>query len=51
MTFVRTTTTGCPAKVVRLRLGGLPVVLTMDESSGTVYVGNDDDATVSLFGD
>jgi hypothetical protein len=31
-------------------LGGFPVVLTMDESSGTVYVAHDDDGTVSLFG-
>jgi hypothetical protein len=42
-------TAGCQAKVVPLRMGGFPVALTVDESSGTVYVSNDDDGTVSLF--
>ena len=42
-------TAGCQAKVVPLRMGGFPVVLTVDESSGTVYVSNNDDGTVSLF--
>ena len=42
-------TTGCQAKVVPLRMGGFPVALTVDESSGTVYVSNNADGTVSLF--
>jgi YVTN family beta-propeller protein len=42
-------TTGCQAKVVPLRMGGWPLALTVDESSGTVYVSNNLDGTVSLF--
>src|SRR5262245_2307920 len=42
-------TTGCQAKVVPLRMGGFTLALTVDESSGTVYVSNNEDGTVSLF--
>lgn len=42
-------TAGCQAKVVPLRAGGFPAALTVDESSRTVYVSNNDDGTVSLF--
>jgi DNA-binding beta-propeller fold protein YncE len=42
-------TAGCQAKVVPLRMGGWPIALTIDESSGTVYVSNNVDGTVSLF--
>ena len=42
-------TAGGQAKVVPLRMGGWPVALTVDESSGTVYVSNNVDGTVSLF--
>ena len=42
-------TTGCQAKVVPLRMGGWPLAVTVDESSGTVYVSNNVDGTVSLF--
>jgi DNA-binding beta-propeller fold protein YncE len=39
----------CHVKIVHERMGAFPVMATVDESSGTVYVTNDDDATVSLF--
>ena len=42
-------TAGCQAKVVPLRMGGWPIALTIDESSGTVYVSNNVDGTVSLL--
>jgi DNA-binding beta-propeller fold protein YncE len=42
-------TNGCQAKVVPLRMGGFPVFLTVDESSGTVYVTDNDNKTVSIF--
>jgi DNA-binding beta-propeller fold protein YncE len=42
-------TTGCQAKVVPLRMGGFTLALTLDESSGTVYVSNNSEGTVSLF--
>ena len=42
-------TTGCQAQVVPLRMGGFTLALTLDESSGTVYVSNNSEGTVSLF--
>ena len=39
----------CHVKIVDKRVGGIPDVATVDESSGTVYVSNNDDGTVSLF--
>jgi YVTN family beta-propeller protein len=40
---------GCTAEIVPLRMGGFSVFATLDDSSGTVYVANDTDGTVSLF--
>jgi DNA-binding beta-propeller fold protein YncE len=40
---------GCDVKIVQKRMGGFPVVATVDEVSETVYVANDDDGTVSVF--
>jgi len=40
---------GCQAKVVPLRMGGFTNAAAIDEASGTVYVANDTDGTVSLF--
>jgi YVTN family beta-propeller protein len=39
----------CHVKIVHERMGGAPTVATVDESSGTVYVTNNLDGTVSLF--
>jgi len=39
----------CHVKIVHKRMGGFPLVATVDEASETVYVSNDDDGTVSLF--
>ena len=39
----------CHVKIVHERMGGFSVIATVDESSGTVYVANDTDGTVSLF--
>jgi DNA-binding beta-propeller fold protein YncE len=39
----------CHVKIVHERMGGFPVVATVDESSETVYVANDTDGTVSVF--
>lgn len=39
----------CHVRIVPQRMGGFSVFATVDESSGTVYVANDDDGTVSLF--
>ena len=40
---------GCHVKIVQKRMGGFPVVATVDEASETVYVANDTDGTVSVF--
>ena len=40
---------GCQATVVPLRMGGFTNGTAIDEASGTVYVANDTDGTVSLF--
>ncbi len=40
---------GCDVKIVQERMGGFPEVATVDEASGTVYVANDNDGTVSVF--
>jgi YVTN family beta-propeller protein len=42
-------TSGCQATIVPLRMGGFSFTAALDSSSGTIYVGNDDDGTVSLF--
>jgi YVTN family beta-propeller protein len=39
----------CHAKVMNQRAGGFPVMATVDGLTGTVYVTNDDDGTVSIF--
>jgi DNA-binding beta-propeller fold protein YncE len=39
---------GCQATVVPLRMGGFTNGATIDETSGTVYVANDTDGTVSV---
>ena len=39
----------CRVRIVPKRMGGFSVFATLDELSGTVYVVNDDDGTVSLF--
>ncbi|MBA3961160.1 MAG: beta-propeller fold lactonase family protein [Chthoniobacterales bacterium] len=41
----------CQVRIVPKRMGGFSVFATLDELSGTVYVVNDDDGTVSLFGE
>ena len=40
---------GCKVEVVRRRMGGFPITAEVDESSGTVYVANNTDGTVSVF--
>jgi hypothetical protein len=40
---------GCDVKIVQKRMGGFPIVATVDEGSETVYVANDDDGTASVF--
>lgn len=40
---------GCKPEIVRRRMGGFPITAEVDESSGTVYVANNDDGTVSVF--
>jgi DNA-binding beta-propeller fold protein YncE len=40
---------GCQVKIVHERMGGFPVVATVDEATETVYVANDTDGTVSVF--
>jgi hypothetical protein len=42
-------TSGCQASIVPLRMGGFSFTAALDGSSGTIYVGNDNDGTVSLF--
>jgi YVTN family beta-propeller protein len=39
----------CHVKIVQKRMGGFPIVATVDEATETVYVANDDDGTVSVF--
>lgn len=39
----------CHVKIVHKRMGGFPVVATVDEGSETVYVANNLDGTVSVF--
>jgi len=39
----------CHVKIVKQRMDAFPVVAAVDESSGTVYVANDNAATVSIF--
>jgi YVTN family beta-propeller protein len=42
---------GCHVKIVPLRMGGFGTFAAVDTSSDTVYLGNNDDGTVSLFPD
>jgi YVTN family beta-propeller protein len=42
-------TSSCQASTVPLRMGGGSFTAALDDSSGTIYVGNDFDGTVSLF--
>jgi len=39
----------CTVTIVPQRMGAFTVTAAIDDSSGTVYVGNDNDSTVSLF--
>ena len=39
----------CHVQIVHKRMGGFSFFATLDESSGTVYVSNDTDNTLSLF--
>lgn len=39
----------CLPKIVPQRMGAFTFTAAIDDSSGTVYVGNDNDSTVSLF--
>ena len=41
----------CRPKIARKRAGGFPVLAAVDESTGTIYVTNDADGNVSVFGD
>ena len=40
---------GCKVKIVRKRMGGFPATALFDESTGTVYVANNVDGTVSVL--
>ncbi len=40
---------GCKPEIVGRRMGGFPITAEVDESSGTVYVANNTDGTVSVF--
>ncbi|PYL08287.1 MAG: hypothetical protein DME33_07760 [Verrucomicrobia bacterium] len=40
----------CHVKIVKERMGGFSVMATVDPLTQTVYVANDTDGTVSLFG-
>ena len=40
---------GCGPMVVSDRMGGFPLTVAVDGSSGTVYVANTNDGTVSIF--
>jgi DNA-binding beta-propeller fold protein YncE len=40
---------GCKPRVIRKRMGGFPLCAEVDQSTGTVYVTNNADATVSVF--
>jgi len=42
---------GCSVTIVPGRMGGHPELAIVDESSGTVYVSNANDGTVSVFGE
>jgi YVTN family beta-propeller protein len=42
-------TTGCRAKPLKLRTGGWPINIALDETAGTLYVADNVDSTVSLF--
>jgi DNA-binding beta-propeller fold protein YncE len=42
---------GCQVKIVPLRMGGFGTFAAVDTSSNTVYLGNNDDGTFSLFPD
>ena len=42
---------GCSVKIVPLRMGGFGTFAAVDTSSNTVYLGNNDDGTFSMFPD
>jgi YVTN family beta-propeller protein len=42
-------TSGCGQKPPTVTVGNAPTAIAIDQNSNTVYVGNDDDATVSLI--
>jgi DNA-binding beta-propeller fold protein YncE len=43
-------TTGCRAKALKLRTGGFPINIALDKAAGTLYVADNVDSNVSLFG-
>ena len=42
-------TKGCRAKVLKLRTGGFPINIALDETAGTLYVADNVDGAVSFF--
>ena len=42
-------TKGCRAKALKLRTGGFPINIALDEAAGTLYVADNVDSNVSLF--
>jgi DNA-binding beta-propeller fold protein YncE len=42
-------TKGCRAKALKLRTGGFPINIALDEFAGTLYVADNVDSNVSLF--
>jgi DNA-binding beta-propeller fold protein YncE len=42
-------TNGCRANVLKLRTGGWPINIALDEAAGTLYVADNVDSNVSLF--
>ena len=42
-------TKGCRAKALKLRAGGFPINIALDEAAGTLYVADNSDSNVSLF--
>ncbi len=42
-------TKGCSAKALKLRAGGWPINIALDEAAGTLYVADNVDSAVSYF--
>ena len=42
-------TKGCRARPLKLRAGGWPINIALDEAAGTLYVADNVDSTVSFF--